>query len=151
MKVLVPFSCERCGKTMATEGGFTLHLASHVAEVGVSQEAYDRRAALTAVHPGHSHPGHSHPPRPVPATPAASGCPPKVGPGKDPGGAAGDRPPAGCRRRAVARRPPDPRAGRHAQQPRPPYRGHSERVRAFTALLAAELKLPQEDRDRLHW
>ena len=30
-------------------------------------------------------------------------------------------------------------------------RGHSERVRAFTDLLAGELKLPEEDRDRLRW
>jgi putative nucleotidyltransferase with HDIG domain len=30
-------------------------------------------------------------------------------------------------------------------------RGHSERVRAFTDLLAAELRLPEEDRDRLRW
>ena len=30
-------------------------------------------------------------------------------------------------------------------------RGHSERVRAFTAMLAEELKLPAEEVDRLHW
>jgi putative nucleotidyltransferase with HDIG domain len=30
-------------------------------------------------------------------------------------------------------------------------RGHSERVRAFTDLLAGELKLPEADRDRLRW
>jgi len=30
-------------------------------------------------------------------------------------------------------------------------RGHSERVRAFTDLIAAELDLPEEDRDRLRW
>jgi putative nucleotidyltransferase with HDIG domain len=30
-------------------------------------------------------------------------------------------------------------------------RGHSERVRAFTDLIADELKLPQADRDRLRW
>ena len=30
-------------------------------------------------------------------------------------------------------------------------RGHSERVRAFTDLLADELRLPQEDRDKLRW
>ena len=30
-------------------------------------------------------------------------------------------------------------------------RGHSERVRIFTDLIAAELKLPQHDQDRLRW
>jgi putative nucleotidyltransferase with HDIG domain len=30
-------------------------------------------------------------------------------------------------------------------------RGHSERVRAFTDLLAGELRLPEADRDRLRW
>jgi putative nucleotidyltransferase with HDIG domain len=30
-------------------------------------------------------------------------------------------------------------------------RGHSERVRVFTDLLADEMKLPEEDRDRLRW
>ena len=30
-------------------------------------------------------------------------------------------------------------------------RGHSERVRAFTDLVAGELRLPEEDRDRLRW
>ena len=30
-------------------------------------------------------------------------------------------------------------------------RGHSERVRAFTDLIAEELSLPEEDRDRLRW
>jgi hypothetical protein len=30
-------------------------------------------------------------------------------------------------------------------------RGHSERVRAFTDLLAGQLKVPEEDRDRLRW
>src|SRR4051812_2623481 len=30
-------------------------------------------------------------------------------------------------------------------------RGHAERVRAYSDLLAEELKLPDEDRDRLHW
>lgn len=30
-------------------------------------------------------------------------------------------------------------------------RGHSERVRAFTDLIADELKLPRHDRDRLRW
>jgi HD-GYP domain-containing protein (c-di-GMP phosphodiesterase class II) len=46
MEETVPFSCDRCGKTMATEGGFTVHLAGHVAEVGSSQAEFDRRAAL---------------------------------------------------------------------------------------------------------
>ncbi|HZQ84404.1 MAG TPA: hypothetical protein VFA83_06190, partial [Acidimicrobiales bacterium] len=45
MEETVPFSCDRCGKTMATEGGFTIHLAGHVAEVGSSQAEFDRRAA----------------------------------------------------------------------------------------------------------
>src|SRR5438552_279827 len=30
-------------------------------------------------------------------------------------------------------------------------RGHAERVRAFTDLLAEQMDLPPEDRDRLHW
>jgi HD-GYP domain-containing protein (c-di-GMP phosphodiesterase class II) len=30
-------------------------------------------------------------------------------------------------------------------------RGHSERVRAYTDLLAGALKLPADDRDRLRW
>jgi hypothetical protein len=30
-------------------------------------------------------------------------------------------------------------------------RGHAERVRAFTDLLAEEMKLPADDRDKLHW
>jgi hypothetical protein len=30
-------------------------------------------------------------------------------------------------------------------------RGHAERVRAFTDLIAEELRLPEEDRDRLRW
>ena len=30
-------------------------------------------------------------------------------------------------------------------------RGHAERVRVYTDLLAEELDLPQEDRDRLRW
>src|SRR5581483_6422356 len=45
MEETVPFSCDRCGKTMATEGGFTIHLAGHVAEVGSSQAEVDLRAA----------------------------------------------------------------------------------------------------------
>ena len=30
-------------------------------------------------------------------------------------------------------------------------RGHSERVRAFTDLVATQLRMPEDDRDRLRW
>ena len=34
---------------MATEGGYTIHLSGHVAEVGRSQAEFDRRAAAQAL------------------------------------------------------------------------------------------------------
>ncbi|MBV8960634.1 MAG: HD domain-containing protein [Actinobacteria bacterium] len=246
----MPFCCDRCGKTLATEGGYTIHLASHVAESGASQEAFDRHAVLTAHQPGRE------PSRLPTLSPAVVTTQPeeaKALPGK--GGRWGGHPvqafvlrvfviavpvvaavlasivlsrvlPYPSRPSVIvlwwvgvfaastlimmivdkwARRLlplatllrvsmlfPDrapsrfgvalrsgsvknleqrienvrlhgvddepSRAARQIlelvgmlNQHDPRTRGHSERVRAFTALLAEELKLPQEDRDRLHW
>jgi len=252
MQELVPFCCDRCGKTMATEGGFTVHLATHVAEVGASQHAFDRQAVLTAARPGELRPERARPA--TPPAPRSSIPADESGDGTQ-GHRWNGRPVQAFFLRlfvmgvpilaavaasiAISRTLPYPRnfgvvvvwwigvfaastsvmmvvdrfarrllplatllklsmlfpdrapsrfgvalksgtvknleeklenvrlhgvddePARAARQilelvgmlntHDPRTRGHSERVRAFTALLAAEMKLPQADRDRLHW